>query len=1005
MNRSHAHQKILIVDDQKANLFALEKILKDVDAEIIQAIDGQTALTQVLDHKFALIILDVRMPGMDGYEVAGHLQGDRSTSRIPIIFVTAEYPDKEHMFKGYEVGAIDYLMKPYSSKILLSKVNILLEMDRNRTELQGHRDALEDLVEERTAELSAANEELQQYSWLLEKEQGIKTASIQPTYADVTALNHDGLILSAVGADTLKQMSKDVMDLLDTSMAIYEINGDYAFGTFVSSWCGTMDNASRALCETDDNQKALNCGKWLCHNSCWKISKTAIDSGKPVDEACCGGLHMYAVPIHAGGQIIGAINFGYGTPPKMPSEQKDLAESYQLDLKILQRNAEIYKPRPPFIINVAKRRLQSIAHLIGEIVERKQTETAFRNIFEMSSDLICVANPSGEYIKVSRSCEKILGYTSEEVMDLGWTQLVHPDDIEATRDKIENQLVGKTTVGFVNRYRHKDGSYKSLEWNAVFSPDGYVYGAARDITERQQAEEALRASEEMMRTSQEVAKICAYSTTLNADEIDKSAWVCSPEFYKIFGIDESYPHTIAGWANFIHPDDRKDTVEYHKSVVKNKKPFNREYRIIRINDGEERWVHGTGKLEFDDKGIPIRMHGAIQDITEQKILGEQFREAQKMESVGRLAGGMAHDFNNMLQVILGFTEIVIDKTGPDSPLADDLQVILKTGLKSSTLIKQLLTFARKEIISPEVINLNDAIDEMLKMLRRLIGENIIFTWQPGAKLHLVRADPSQINQVVANLCINARDAIDGVGEITLKTGNILVDSDHCAKHPEAVPGSYVYLTLSDDGCGMDHETLNNIFEPFFTTKELGKGTGLGLSTVYGILLQNKGFVEVQSEPGKGTEFKIYLPRVAEENPTALKNPEEGIIKGNGETILLVEDESALLSLCTLVLKNLGYKVLAAESPTKALSLFAKHQDDIHLLLTDIILPDMNGKQLVEKIRIVKPDIKVLYMSGYEEGIIAEQSILTNDAKLIAKPFTYAELAEQLSKLLTETLDV
>ncbi len=369
-----ARQKILIVDDLEANLVTLEQVLKSIDAEVIRAQNGQEALTAVLEHDFALVILDVQMPGMDGYELAGYLGGDPKTMVIPIIFVTATHPDESHMFRGYEAGAIDFMIKPYSPRILMSKVGNLLEMDRNRKEIKHHRDHLERLVAERTAELSAATNELSRFSWLLEKEAGTTERTATSEYDDITELNHDGVILNAVGKETLSSMATDVMDLLDTSLAVHEKNGAYALAFFKSSWCRELNNAARARCGTEDNRAALTCGKWLCHDSSWSTSKAAMDADAPVDRQCSGGLRIHAVPVHSGKEIIGAVNFGYGTPPEDAGALARLAETYQIEPETTRGMAEAYKPRPPFIIEAAKRRLNSIARLIGEIVERKRIE-------------------------------------------------------------------------------------------------------------------------------------------------------------------------------------------------------------------------------------------------------------------------------------------------------------------------------------------------------------------------------------------------------------------------------------------------------------------------------------------------------------------------------------------------------------------------------------------------------------------------------------------------------
>jgi len=383
---------------------------------------------------------------------------------------------------------------------------------------------------------------------------------------------------------------------------------------------------------------------------------------------------------------------------------------------------------------------------------------------------------------------------------------------------------------------------------------------------------------------------------------------------------------------------------------------------------------------------------------ERETLQAQLNQAQKMESVGRLAGGVAHDFNNMLGVILGHTEMALLKADPVHPLCSDLQEIRKAAERSATLVRQLLAFARKETIVPKVLDLNKTVEGMLTMLGRLIGEDIHLAWLPGSRIWPTKMDPSQIDQILANLCVNARDAIGGVGKVTIETANAVFDENYSARHAGFIPGEFVLLAVSDDGCGMDKETRDKIFEPFFTTKDVGKGTGLGLATVFGIVKQNNGFINVYSEPGQGTTFKIYLPRNSATDFIPNSGAPEPSRRGH-ETILLVEDEPEILELGRLMLESFGYSVVTSSTPAEAISLADQHAGGINLLVTDVVMPGMNGRELAENILTRYPDMSCLFMSGYTADVIAHRGVLDEGVQFIQKPFSMQKLAGKVREAL------
>ncbi|MBI5843161.1 MAG: response regulator [Deltaproteobacteria bacterium] len=521
----------------------------------------------------------------------------------------------------------------------------------------------------------------------------------------------------------------------------------------------------------------------------------------------------------------------------------------------------------------------------------------------------------------------------------------------------------------------------------------------RDITTRKQAEELLRENEQNYRTlansgqalvwTAGTDKLCNYFNTVWLDFTGRT-------------IDQEMGN---GWAEGVHPDDLEKCLDIYTGAFDRREKFSMEYRLRR-RDGEFRWLLDDGCPRYDSRGEFIGYIGHCLDITEHKRAGEeraklesQFQQAQKMESVGRLAGGVAHDFNNMLGVILGHTEMAMEQVDPTQPLFADLIEIRKAAERSADLTRQLLAFARKQTVAPKVLDLNETVEGTLKMLRRLIGENIDLAWLPQASLWQVKIDPSQIDQILANLCVNARDAINGIGRVTIETGKIHFDEAYCTQNAGFLCGEFVMLTVSDNGCGMDKETKLHIFEPFFTTKDVGQGTGLGLATVYGIIRQNEGFINVYSEPGHGTIFRIYLPRYTGKASQVQKEVPSIPAQRGQETILLVEDEPGILKITSMMLKNQGYSVIEAGTPGEAIRLAREHAGEIHLVLTDVVMPEMNGRDLARNLMSLYPDIRCMFMSGYTADIIANQGIIEEGVNFIQKPFTLKDLSAAVRKAL------
>jgi PAS domain S-box-containing protein len=508
----------------------------------------------------------------------------------------------------------------------------------------------------------------------------------------------------------------------------------------------------------------------------------------------------------------------------------------------------------------------------------------------------------------------------------------------------------------------------------------------------------LQKSTELQRAIIACTPVAFYSTDTRGLVM---SWNSSTE--KLFGYKS---HEIIGKPLPVIPPNQKQEIEVLRENLMKSGEFSGIQTTRQHKNGKIIPVYISMGPIYDENKKIIGIMSSTKDISdkikthkERQKLQAQLLQAQKMEAIGQLAGGVAHDYNNMLSVIIGYTELSLEDLPEDNPLYDNLKEILTASRRSGRITKQLLAFARKQTINPKTLDLNEVVAGMLKMLSRLIGEDIRIIWQPGSDLGKVKIDPMQVDQILANLCINARDAISGVGEIAITTSNVELDETFCLQHNEVIPGHYVKLVVQDNGSGMDKETKSNIFLPFYTTKELNKGTGLGLSTVYGIVKQNNGYIYVASEPGQGTTFKIYLPHSHNANTESISSPTINLASGNKETILLVEDEPSILKMTQRMLEKLNYQVLPASTPEQALSLARDNKASIILMVTDVIMPFMNGYELSLKIKEIVANLEVLYFSGYSANVIAEQGLLKKNVNFMEKPFTIKTLAEKVKKSL------
>jgi PAS domain S-box-containing protein len=690
---------------------------------------------------------------------------------------------------------------------------------------------------------------------------------------------------------------------------------------------------------------------------------------------------------------------------------------HEITLFIDGRHRPIYVTATPvFYVGVKVDQVMVMLQDLSNLAVLRQSEEAlrsseqrFRSVFEQTGAGMITTKADGSLLQVTTSVCTMLGHTETELLRMKLTDLIHPVDLGGIVAQLDEGRTGSRPAHemecrFIRRDQTPVWSQITTVWQyAKNRKPKYCIALVQNISERKRAEKALGQS----RKRYQALVHSIDGIVWEADTRASRFLFVSKQAERILGFPvERWMSQPRFWRNHIHPEDLEGVLGALSEAVRQGRGHELEYRML-ADDGRTVWIRDTISLVRDSQRV-TKLRGLMVDVTEKKMAEEalrhkeeQLRQSQKMEAIGRLAGGIAHDFNNLLTAITGYGDLLLKGLGDENPLRREANEISKAAQRAADLTGQLLAFSRQQVLQPRVLDLNDVIGDMEMMLRRLIGEHIQFQTRLDGEVGAIKADPGQMHQVLLNLVVNARDAMSSGGKLIIETTDVDLDESYAGRHPGVAAGRYVRLAVGDTGRGMDEDTKARLFEPFFTTKEQGKGTGLGLSTVYGIVKQSGGHISVESTPDEGTTFQIYFPRVEKEllEPQPEKDAPIPETSPGTEKILLVEDDDSVRELAREILEMNGYDVVEAGDGVEALRIFEAEVGTIDLLVTDLVMPKMGGRDLAQELTPRSPDLKVLYLSGYTDSVVLQQGMLDRGSYFLQKPFTPAGLAHKVREAL------